>query len=46
MKTYAPSGSKGRTSYAERAGYAPAEIGFLVQTVENGRVVNIESVKI
>lgn len=45
MKTYAPAGS-GYISYSEAFGYGPAEIGYIIQTVEDGEVVKIESVKL
>jgi hypothetical protein len=43
MKTYAEPGS-GRITYGEKAGYEPSEIGFLVQTVQDGKVVDVEKV--
>jgi hypothetical protein len=43
MKTYADPGS-GFINYSEVAGYAPAEIGYLLQTVEDGEVVKVERV--
>ena len=43
MKTYS-SANTGYISYAEMAGYAPAELGYLIQTVENEKVVKVERV--
>ena len=43
MKTYAEPGS-GRITYGEVAMYEPAELGFLVVTIQDGKPVDIEKV--
>jgi len=41
LKSYGPDGVSG---YAERAGYSPVELGFVVATVEGYEIVNVEKV--